>query len=80
MFHAKKSLEFCLENNLGDFDLGFAYEALARAYAVQGNETERDRHLDLARQSSERVTKEAERNWLVKNLDTVKSLSLPVWE
>jgi hypothetical protein len=80
LYHAKKSLELCLENNLGDFDLGFAYEALARAHAVQGNATERDRYIELARQSAARITKEADRNWLLKNVDTVESLSFPRWE
>jgi len=32
--HAQRVLDVCLENGIGDWDLGFAYEALARAAAV----------------------------------------------
>lgn len=80
LHHAQKSLELCVENKLGDFDLGFAYEALARAHAVQGNAAERDRYVDLARQAGERIAKEADKDWLLKNVDTVEFLSLPRWE
>lgn len=41
LLHAKKSLELCLVNHLGDFDTGFAYEATARAYAIQGDQARR---------------------------------------
>jgi hypothetical protein len=80
LYHAQKSLELCIENNLGDFDLGFAYEAMARAYAVQGNATERDRYIELTRQTGERIAEESDKDWLLKNVDTVESLSLPRWE
>jgi hypothetical protein len=60
--------------------LGFAYEAMARAYAVQGNATERDRYIELTRQTGERIAEESDKDWLLKNVDTVESLSLPRWE
>jgi hypothetical protein len=79
LFHANKSLNLCLDNQLGDFDLGFAYEALARAYAVQGDMTQRDENIAFAKQSAEHVGKETDRMWLLKNVHTVQSLSLPKW-
>jgi len=30
--HAQRCLDLCLENHIGDWDLAFAYEALARSY------------------------------------------------
>ena len=35
--HARRVLEICQANGIGDWDLGFAYEALARASAVAGD-------------------------------------------
>ena len=35
--HAQRVLEICTENGIGDFDLAFAYEALARAASVAGD-------------------------------------------
>lgn len=76
LYHAEKSLKLCLDSHLGDFDLGFAYEAVARAYAVKGDITKCDENIALAIQSAERVEKESDRKWLLKNVNTVESLSL----
>ncbi len=35
--HAQRTLAICVENGIGDWDLAFAYEALARAHAVAGD-------------------------------------------
>ena len=37
LHHARRCLEICEEHEIGDFDLAFAYEALARAHAVGGD-------------------------------------------
>src|SRR5205085_2370588 len=34
LWHARRCLELCDRHSIGDFDLAFAYEALARAHAV----------------------------------------------
>lgn len=80
LYHARESLKLCMEHHFGEFDLGFAYEAMARAYATRGDVTERDKYIEFARQSAEGVSKEGDKNWLLKNIDTVRSLSLPQWE
>ena len=35
--HAQRCLEICEANGLGDWDLAYGYEALARAHALAGN-------------------------------------------
>jgi hypothetical protein len=37
-WHAQRCLEHCEESGIGDWDLAYAYEALARALAVAGDE------------------------------------------
>jgi hypothetical protein len=37
IWHARRCLEHCEEHGIGDFDLAYAYEGLARAHAVAGN-------------------------------------------
>ena len=37
-WHARRCLEHCEENGIGDWDLAYAFEALARALAVAGDE------------------------------------------
>lgn len=36
LHHARRTLEICQAEGIGDFDLFYAHEALARAYAVSG--------------------------------------------
>lgn len=79
LYHGQKSLALSVENHLGEFELGFAHEAIARAYAVLGDTAQRDAHIALATQHAERVESEEDRTWLLKNVNTVESLSLPEW-
>lgn len=37
LYHAERSLEICIENNVKDLNLAFAYEAIAKAHKVLGN-------------------------------------------
>jgi hypothetical protein len=38
IWHAQRCLEHCEQNEIGDWDLAYAYEALARAHALAGND------------------------------------------
>src|SRR5690242_20396146 len=42
LHHAHECLRWCEEHELGDWDLGFAYEAIARARKVAGESYEAD--------------------------------------
>jgi tetratricopeptide (TPR) repeat protein len=37
LHHARRGLQICQQHGIGDFDLAFAYESLARAHAVAGD-------------------------------------------
>ena len=51
MIHAAHASRF----HWGDWDLAFAYEALARAYTAAGNRDEAGRYKELARQAGEQI-------------------------
>ncbi|MGZ8624612.1 MAG: hypothetical protein ACXWYQ_10675 [Actinomycetota bacterium] len=70
-FHGERCLEICEEHGIGDFDLAFAYEALARAAAVAGDGLERDRRLAQARTAAEAVADPEDREHLDGDLATV---------
>jgi hypothetical protein len=53
LHHGERCLEICVENGIGDFDIAFAYEAVARAHFVSGR-------LDLARESVLKALEAAE--------------------
>jgi hypothetical protein len=70
-FHGQRCLEICEEHGIGDFDLAYAYEALARAAAVSGDMPERDRRLAQARTAAEAVADPEDREHLDGDLATV---------
>lgn len=71
LWHARRCLEICQENGIGDWDLAFAYEALARASRVAGDLAGRDRYLSEAREAAKQVREEEDRRLLEADLATV---------
>jgi hypothetical protein len=53
--HAQQTLRLCQENGFGDFDLAFAYEAMARAAAMTGNTEALKKYLGLATDAGEKI-------------------------
>jgi len=71
LFHARLALAICEENEIGDFDIAFAYEALARAHAIAGESDEAVRWLEQARKACAGVAKDEDRQVVLGDLDTV---------
>ena len=73
LFHARRCLELCERhsNELDDFDLPYAFEALARAHALAGDGDEARRYARLAREAGERMTEQDERELLLADLETL---------
>ncbi|MFX1287272.1 MAG: hypothetical protein ACFFFY_01765, partial [Promethearchaeota archaeon] len=55
LYHANLCLKITLDNNIGDFDLAFAHEALARASALSGNKEDYEKHFKLAKEAGEKI-------------------------
>ncbi len=72
LYHAKRCLEICKENSIGDFDIAFAYEALARAYAVAGHKTECEKYIELAKKAGEQIKEKGDRDYFFSELKTVQ--------
>lgn len=66
--HAQRCLDHCVENGIGDWDLAFAYEALARAHKVAGNDEEFRRNLQLARDAGENIADPEDRDLLERDV------------
>lgn len=73
LFHAHRCLEICQENGIGDFDLAYAYEALARAYNVAGKPGESRHYLVLATEASEAIAEQEDKDLLLSDLGTISS-------
>jgi hypothetical protein len=71
LWHARRCLAICEEHGIGDFDLAFAYEALAPAHRVAGEREESGRYLGLAREASHAIAEAEDRELLLADLATV---------
>jgi ATP/maltotriose-dependent transcriptional regulator MalT len=69
--YGDESLLLCRQHELAPFYLAYAYEALARAAAVAGDDTERERQLGAARAVADRVEDESNRQALLDDLATI---------
>ena len=72
--YAKTCLELCEKNELGDFDLAFAYEALARACAVSGDISKGAGYLSLAKSAGKEIKKKDDREYFFNELKSVEEL------
>jgi DNA-binding transcriptional MerR regulator len=70
LWHARRCLEICEENGIGDWDLAFAYEALTRASRVAGDLAGRDRYLAEAREAATKIKEAEDRQLLEADLAT----------
>jgi hypothetical protein len=72
IYHAKRCFEICKKNSIEDFDIAFAYEALARAYAVAGLKAQCKENMELARKAGQQIKKEDDRNYFLSELKTIQ--------
>lgn len=70
--HAERSLQICLQNNFGDFDLAFGYEAVARAHALAGNDADAKKFVELARAAATDVKDTDERDYVLRELSSIR--------
>ena len=71
LYHAQRCLDICAANGYGDFDLAFAYEAVARAYAIAGESTKRDEYVALAKTSGAEIEDDGNKEYFFNELGTV---------
>jgi N-acetylglucosamine kinase-like BadF-type ATPase len=69
LFHARRCLELCEQHGIGDFDLAYAYEALARASLISGQRGAVEQYLEMARDASGRIAEQDDRDLFLKDLE-----------
>lgn len=72
LYHAKSCFEDTLDHELKDFDLVFAYEAMAYAYKVLGQEDLKKEYLEEGYQAIDQVEKDDDRDYCRSQLDLLK--------
>jgi hypothetical protein len=71
LFHARRCLEHCEQNAIGDWDLAFAYEAMARASATSGDGAAAQEWLAKGRAQLDQIAAQENRDLVAADLDTV---------
>jgi hypothetical protein len=71
LLHARRCLAICEEQGIGDFDLAFAHEALARAHAVAGDRDAVARHAEAARAAAAEIAEDDDREMALADLATL---------
>jgi hypothetical protein len=55
LYHAERSLQLCLDNGFTGFNLGYAYEAMARTYMLMKEDDLKDKYFKLAWAEAENI-------------------------
>jgi tetratricopeptide (TPR) repeat protein len=71
LYHARRVLDLVQDNDIGDFDLAFAYEALARAHAVAGDAAQARDDTDRALAAAQGITDDEDRDLVRTDLETI---------
>ena len=61
LHHAQLCMEYTKNLKAEDFDLAYAYEAMARAHAAAGNKAEAQKYLKLAQEAGEKIKGEEDK-------------------
>jgi hypothetical protein len=69
LHHAKRTLILCDKNGFGDFDLAFAYEAMARALAACEDCSGYLKYFTLAQQAGEKIGKKEDKDVFSESLN-----------
>jgi DNA-binding transcriptional MerR regulator len=71
LWHARRCVWICEEHGIGDWDIAFAWEAVARAHRVAGAHAEADEAVDRARSLSAAIVDDEDRELVLSDLETI---------
>jgi hypothetical protein len=68
---ARRCLEICEKHGIGDFDIAYAYEAMARAYSLVDDQAQFDRFLGLAREAGDAIAGDEDKKLFLSDLSSL---------
>lgn len=71
LHHARRYLEICQENGIADWDLAFAYEALARGHAIAGDAEQARAFTEQALAAAEDIAADDDRELVFSDLESI---------
>jgi len=71
IYHGQRCLDICLDHKIADFDIAFAYESLARAYALIDEKEKVEEYKKLAKKVGEKIAKKEDKEYFFSELDNI---------
>lgn len=71
LHHAQRYLDICQENAIADWDLAFAYEALARGHAVAGDAEQARAYTERALAAAADIREDHDRELVLSDLSSI---------
>lgn len=71
LHHARRGLEICRAHGIGDWDLAYAYESLARAHAVASDKDQARTWTEQALAAAEDITADEDRELVLSDLESI---------
>ena len=71
LYHARRGLEICRAYGIGDWDLAYAYESLARAHAVAGDKDQARTWTEQALAAAEDIAQDEDRELVLTDLESI---------
>ena len=71
--HAEKCLSICVENEIGDFDIAFAYEAMARAYVLVGDQATLEDYIAKSGKAEEKIEGQGNKDYFLGELKSIEN-------
>jgi len=71
LHHARRVLDICQADGIGDFDLAFAYEALARGHAIAGDQAAAREMTERCLAAAADIADEEDRKIVLADLETI---------
>lgn len=72
LYHAERCMKITLDSNLKDFDLAFAYEAMARACSLGSDEIVAEEYLTAARDAGAEIADINDRKYFFSELESIQ--------
>jgi hypothetical protein len=71
LYHARRCLDLCIQHSIGDFDIAFAHEAMARSLALAGDDAGAQKHIAEAKRAAQSIKDAGDRDYFLSQLKTV---------
>jgi hypothetical protein len=71
LVHAKACYDICVQNKIGDFNITLAYESLANAYKLLGDQANCDHYRKAATDSLDGISEKEDRDYVASELEKI---------